>query len=265
MKNKKLLTLAVLCGALLICGCGKTDTAEESKAGQTNQPQPLFYYRDALRYDNIYDAEGRVEERVCFNKDAQMASITKFSYQSDGTYIREYNNEYKLVSESFCTPNEGTLYSHIYKNGNECRYCYLGGVLSEKIEYKDGKPYLSTLYDADGKQTKSITYTADGGVLEYKLYSYNDAGKNTQIDIYDGGDKLKSSVAYEYTAKGYYSSVTTRNGKGEITARTEYVYDETGKQTAELVYKYEGGVAKSYEKWVTDEDGKRVLEGSYDA
>ncbi len=265
MKNKKLLTLAVLCGALLLFGCDKETASEESKTVQANQPQTLLYYTDGLRSDNIYDAEGRVEERVCFNKDAQLISTTRFSYQSDGTYIREYNSEYKLVSESFCTPNEGTLYNHVYKGEGEYRYCYLGGVLSEKIEYKNGKPSLSTLYDSDGTQTKSVTYTTDGEVLEYKLFSYNDAGKNIRVDVYDKEDKLKNSVAYEYTAAGYYSSVTNRNGNGDITARTEYVYDETGKQTAELVYKYEDGAAVSYEKWVTDENGKRVLEGSYDA
>ena len=236
MKNK-ILMLALLCAALLLCGCdGKTD-ASNGNAPTESEDGYYLYYTDGLRYNNICDAEGRVTERVCFDKEGGFVSSTQFSYKEDGILIREYDNEYNLVSHTDCKGDSST--SHIYVN-NVIKYVYRykNSVLLEKVDYVDGYPDLTTVFNEKGVMVKSIKHTKNGGVM--------------------------TETVYEHTEQGYYSSVTTNNAKGETTARTEYIYDDNGKQTAELVYKYENGVAVSYEKWVTDKEGKRVLEGSYD-
>lgn len=264
MKRYKLLTLAVLCAGLLLCGCDSAEKqTDESSTADVAEKATLFY-TNGLVYENLYDAQGRVTERICTDEAGNTVQRVLFTYGKDGTYIKECDNEYKVISESFCTPEKGTVYTHIYGKDGEFRYSYENGVICEKTEYKDEKPILSTVYDSNGRQTKSVSYTPAGEVLDYRVYSYNDLGKNTQVDVYDGKDVLKYSVVYEYTKEGYYASVTTKNCDGVIISLSKYEYDENNKQTAELVYKYKDGVAVSYEKWVTDKDGKRVLEGSYD-
>lgn len=262
MKKRRLLAAALVCASILLCGC--EEKAENTSTDNTSSStEDVLFHTDGQRYDNLYDGEGRVIESVCF-ENGTIAFSTIFQYAEDGTYIKHYDKEHKLVSVNFCTPDKGTVYTDIFGDDNQHRYVYSNGVVIEKINYKNGMPSIGTHYDENGAQIKSVTYDSNGEIAIYKLFSYNDAGKNSRIDTYNGNDVLTGSICYEYTEKGYYSSVITLDGQGLVVGCTEYVYDENGKQKAERVYKYENGVAVSYEEWVTDTDGKKILAGSYD-
>ncbi len=253
---------------LLLClgACGGNDADVTSAPDQSKVKANGYFGTDGQRHFISRDKEGRIISRMCHAEDNSLLYTVIISYEADGTYIREYDGENVLVSESFCTEAAGTVYSQTYKGAEKTKYTYgKNGAITAKTVYKNDIPVLNTVFDESGKQIKSISYDVKGEVSTYKTYSYNDAGRNVRTDIYNGKDALISSVVYEYNDKGYYSSVTTSDGEGLTTDRTVYEYDENGRQTGELKYKYQNGKAVSYEKWVIDSNGKRSLEGTYDA
>lgn len=73
------------------------------------------------------------------------------------------------------------------------------GRLVEEIEYKDGKPDVSTtmVYDADGKKIKEIEKNSSGKLVKTIEYKYEN-GLRTERTTFDANNQIKTKKYYKY-------------------------------------------------------------------
>lgn len=80
-----------------------------------------------------------------------------------------------------------------------------------------------TTYSADGKKLEEIEYNSDGQKWR-KRFTYNEAGKCIQEDIYDERNRLNSIKKFEYNEFGRKKTQTTYNAKGKVVAVKHFEY-----------------------------------------
>lgn len=284
---KKIFFLLFAALALFLCACSG-DEAETSSTSESDivVPGEGYAYTYGGSVYTAYDDEGRTSERIFYDYNGALVSSTSFIYDGEGTTVKEYEGGV-LVAESFCTALNGTEIQTLYSDGIKTEYRYESAVLRSVTQYGEdgltvlftefeadgtysftsysgGLPTLKSVYDADGKQIKSVSYDTGGAISSYKVFAYGEDGKNNRIDSYGADGALLFSALYDYNADGSYKSLTLKDADGVITSLTEYGYDESGRQVTQIKYTYKDGNPVSYEKWVVDEHGNSVLEGVYD-
>jgi len=84
-----------------------------------------------------------------------------------------------------------------------------------------------TTYSPDGKKLEEIEYSATGQKWR-KRFSYNDAGKCIQEDIYDERNRLNSIKKFEYNEFGRKKTQTTYNARGKVVAVKHFEYIISG-------------------------------------
>ena len=80
-----------------------------------------------------------------------------------------------------------------------------------------------TTYSADGKKLEEIEYGSSGQKWR-KRFTYNEAGKCVQEDIYDERNRLNSIKKFEYNEFGRKKTQTTLNAKGKVVAVKHFEY-----------------------------------------
>lgn len=84
-----------------------------------------------------------------------------------------------------------------------------------------------TTYSPDGKKLEEIEYSTTGQKWR-KRFSYNDAGKCIQEDIYDERNRLNSIKKIEYNEFGRKKTQTTYNARGKVVAVKHFEYIISG-------------------------------------
>ena len=80
-----------------------------------------------------------------------------------------------------------------------------------------------TTYSADGKKLEEIEYGSSGQKWR-KRFTYNEAGKCIQEDIYDERNRLNSIKKFEYNEFGRKKTQTTCNAKGKVVSVKHFEY-----------------------------------------
>lgn len=80
-----------------------------------------------------------------------------------------------------------------------------------------------TTYSADGRKLEEIEYGSSGQKWR-KRFTYNEAGKCIQEDIYDERNRLNSIKKYEYNEFGRKKTQTTCNAKGKVVSVKQFEY-----------------------------------------
>ncbi len=298
-----LMLAAVLCGTVA-CKDATPDVSESkiqsvdtnSDASSSENTKTVYSYNDNNIVIQIsFDEENRVVSYKSENLMGDMVSWKALSYANGFTVsektvdgkiaeIRYYNSDGSFKHIDVYT-DEGIVrwsdsadgfaeQTSFDKDGNKTetkgyvgKSAYHADLETQKHVYsilyrKDGTAMLRNEFK-DGVQQKSISYSTTGEISTTKEFVYEN-GKNIRVDQFDAQGKLTIQLLYGYTEKGSYAYTETKQN-GITTEKTEYVYDEAGKQTAELVYKFdEAGNPTEYEKW-TITDGNKTLEGVYAA
>jgi len=108
---------------------------------------------------------------------------------------------------------------------------------------KDGKSFTQnarTVYHADGTYTESVqdvtvreqrevTYSTQKVVIAKKVYLLDPKGQPLQGNIYDGKDQLKARVQFLYDEFGRMSEERMFNLQGEVFQSITFAYDNNGK------------------------------------
>ena len=84
-----------------------------------------------------------------------------------------------------------------------------------------------TTYSPDGKKLEETEYNSEGQKWR-KRFTYNEAGKCIQEDIYDERNRLNSIKKFEYNEFGRKKTQTTYNAKGKVVAVKHFEYIVSG-------------------------------------
>lgn len=112
-----------------------------------------------------------------------------------------------------------------------------------------------TKYSEDKTKVDESSYD-DKGQLRWKnIYKYDAAtGRKLELNQYFASGVLDEKQTYIYNDDGILVEIDTSDVKGEITKKTLYRFDETGKNTETTIYNFVTG-EEEREFYRYDEDG----------
>ena len=241
-------------------GLSLVETYKYNKMGHMTHSQDIFGCETVFTYDSFgrsiekilpgLPAEGSVEpvsikqEFDCFNNPVQTTDpsgrITKTSYNIYGKPIQisypDGSNERNYYNLN------GTLNTHISKNGTETHYDYdcLKRMISKTIISSTGEVLSAESNTYQGLSL--ISHTDPSGVVT--SYTYDGAGRKTSMTA---GNKR---TTYEYDSLGRLNLVKKWSKESQFTAAVkefdfldrvieERVEDETGKVFSKKQYDYD--------------------------
>ncbi len=204
-------------------------------------------------------AEGKVDSVRVYDEEAVLRNIDVYT---DNGLARWTNVSENIAEKTQYNLNGNKIQVYGYE-GSANKYKRLEGEnhIYTVVFREDGSMQLRNEFE-DGVQKKSISYKMDGSIQSAKEFFYNEAGKNIRVDELDANGNVVKQILYGYNENGSYSFTETKTN-GITTDKKEYIYDESGVQTGELVYKFDAeGNPTEYEKW-TVSNGNKTLEGVY--
>lgn len=186
---------------------------------------------DTLKYEFIYDQYGNLKSvLIC-----------------DDEYV---NSVFTALASYDYEENNGNLETLTYGNGVKVQYLYdnldrLVGVCynentEESIIYTYGSNGLvSSAYDVDNSTVYDYYYDGNGSITREKaikngttlyerVYSYNDKGNLTSVNLYCLDENTNPINGVSYTYDDYDRLSSIRNSNGE---RITYTYDAFGRVT----------------------------------
>lgn len=176
-------------------------------------------------------------------------------------------NQNTAVKEEETT--DGVVYS--YSSGGSGNITesktYEGGRVVSRSEYEyweNNRLKTVTVYDASDSisDTWNYIYYSDGGlqrsVRQYNngsmpctdTYDYDENGNVLSLVCRENGNTV-GSVTYSYTDGGKLQLEQTLDKNGDVTAYTEYSFDENGNTTSSHTYMY--GSLSSYKEFVYED------------
>lgn len=212
----------------------------------SNQPRKKTgYYNGVLAWYHIYtydkgkqtgvtayDAGGSETGHVATLYDDYGRQVQSAGYViNDGTLVRTkstYDDSGKMIRQDmFHSPTEHR------PNGNQDYFTFEynnDGQLIKQSHYAQG-------YDSSGNQERSFQ------LREYWVNTYDDNGNKISQIIYDSDDK---EIGYSKFNNGrIVEEVRSWNDGGSVkTSKTEYVYDENGKELYSVHTDVEGNVTR---------------------
>jgi hypothetical protein len=178
----------------------------------------------------------------------------------DGVVERHYSDDGTLIYQSE-TKDDGSVVEWYYdSDGNpSSSYSYdEDGVLTFSEYYNDDGSAFSQDYYEDGILTYSVDYYDDGSREE--LY-YTEDGDILSLFYYDEDGQPIESYEYEYDDLGRRTKTESYNGTGELVSIEEQIYDENGKGSVVLTETADG---VAYETYYYDEDDTLIGWERYD-
>ncbi len=248
------------------------------------------YYKEVLvkYYLYEYDAEGRLYKESDYDSDGTLDDYTVYIYDQNGRVIREddyhedgvldeyhlleYNaqgvltkkttyNESGVLNDSYEYGEDGTLLKKIYNYPGEyyehIEYNMLGAILKSTYEDYEGGARLERVYTRDKDSnllTVSVQYFEDG-VLDFtELYTYNDKGLLSRLDVdYPSSPEYSSYTVYTYNEKGKRIEQSTYQN-GELHERVRFEYNDEGDETKQSFLDKDGNVLSVQVDEYTDEN-----------
>lgn len=106
--------------------------------------------------------------------------------------------------------------------------------------------------------------SGSGGLRSKSVYTYNDAGRLIEENLYGAQGELREKMTYTYDARGINKIVVScYKPTGELRWREDYEYNNAGEKTGYKHYDSQGNL-----EWQTvykyDTNGNIIEEGSYD-
>jgi len=182
------------------------DTAPISIAGRTLVP--VRFISEAFGCEVRWDANTRI---VHINTTAGTTRTERYVSDDGWVYIYSYDANDQWISEASYAP-DGVL---------EWRYEYeynARGWMTKVTGYDRFGVSGWTIYeyDANGNNTKSTWYNANGTISGWNERVFNSNGYTTRSSSFDAAGKLEWRTDYEYNALGYTTRHTDYNDQGLV-------------------------------------------------
>ena len=267
---KKILAL-ILALSLLLCGCGRENSAETTLTPEETAA-PTLETENSGEGEGILDPTTEIRylivKKIVTNDAGQELWGTDYSYDDTGfcTWEREYSNigsaSYSRVNSpdmlgrigsSLFTEADGSQYTvfYTYDDFDRC--------IREDVTYEDGtQEYTEYTYNDHNQYLTLKQYMGGELIMDYGFsYTYDGEGRQVSMDEYLGGE-LMYHVAFTYDAEGREIGTVTSLVNGEIQSRTESHWDGL----TETRYFYSGEDAEPFmvSVFTYDDNGNVVFE-----
>jgi hypothetical protein len=211
------LMLAVTCGAMAGNGPHKNSRAEMGINGNALYVIEYTY--------NIHGGRDGGRQLVC---------IDSITFDKRGNYqdkIRRAGNEYTYFSYYFDVNGYALGWNEYNKalklqgrtaylndrNGNRVERTVF---LNEKMSTKE-----TSKYD-NNRLVEEQSYNSDGSVAEKRVYKYDGAGNNTELEFYNANGDLTQHYLYKYDERGNRIEWRYYDADEFLVALTTYYYDD---------------------------------------
>lgn len=194
----------------------------------------MFYAYD-------FYGSGEIEDSTTYQYDGQGQKVKEFSYGNSTTTTFAYNDQGKILEETWSRPNG---------QGETAKYAYNGS--GDLVEIK----YFTPKGDYDFSRTFELGYDRKGRVIEEKKWEkYTDGS----------ADMLMYHMKYEYNSSDDILVKERLNEDAQVDNRTEFTYDEQGRLILEVDITILDGVEQEREKTVyhLNKSGKTVKDESF--
>ena len=225
MKYRKLIIILLI--AVLLCGCGKTEKAENPYRIKT---QILEQYWEnetkTIRTEYLYNENSQLTELHTFNGeelwytrsftlDKQGNDHGSEAIYADGSRNGERGLTFDgqgrmLTSESYQNEEVNATSEYGYGKDGQITKLYINRIGA--INGEDLKSFVDSTYDQKGKLIRQDIRWEPSGTKEHTLYIYEK-------------DRLLRTENYTFEALNYY---------------TDYTYDETGRIQTAMEYQADG-------------------------
>ncbi|QDQ25733.1 LysM peptidoglycan-binding domain-containing protein [Chitinimonas arctica] len=194
-----------------------------------------FSYDNATRRITVTTAEGIVSSSER-NRHGEIVTLsdgkgqqTRYNYDADGQLTRVTDGLGQSSDKAYDAA--GNLVQTTDANGTVTLYSFDAANRQFKRQVDPAGLNLTTSYTFDGRG-RTVTATDAKGTVTRNEYDRNGQLKAVVVD--DGAGKLNLRTEYSYDAQGHTLSVTQGAGKPEAQT-TQYVYDNLGRRTQEIV------------------------------
>lgn len=279
----KIIIGAFLALTLCLCACSKDGEDSETTAKENDHPengvhyvysdggnsdrvsQSITYEEGEEIYRNDYDYwdNGKLKS-ITTTVDGEQTDVWYYNYGEGGVLsqmVREYTEEGEKWRADYrynedCTMSEESYYREDSFAGG-FRYSYNENsdpALEEQLDANgDVIAYKEYTFDDAGRCVSSADYMY-GSLIETGIYEYDGDGKLMGIKYYQVGDTLASEVRNEYDEKGNLVKILNCDFDGTVLGHTECLYDENGFNYRDIIYQ-DGTPLYCYDY---TEDGARI-------
>ncbi len=190
--------------------------------------------------------------REAVKKDALLGTFYKQRYL-------EFTASGKLQKE-IITRGDGAL-------DHKRVYYFIDDIHCVSMEYKDARPILNKthIYENDerGRHIKRIEKNSEEEVTRIWEFEYDDERMVKKLEKNPDGS-LRNYWVLKYTPEGQIKTNTHYNAKDEFQVEREWVYNEDGHMTLEMIRNKNGTVTGDF-RFTPDENGRPVEEEFFTA
>ena len=281
MKYKIITALLAL--SLLLCACSKDNGDADTTAPEADHPENGVHYvysdggnsdrvsqsityedgEEIYRNDYDYWDNGKLKS-ITTTVDGEQTDVWYYNYGESGALsqmVREHTEAGEKCRDDYrynedCTLSEENFYKEdVFVGG--LRYSYNDNgdtTLEEQLDANgDVITYREYSFDENGLTVSSADYMY-GSLIETGIYEYDEEGKLLGIKYYQVGDTLTSEIRNEYDEKGNLVKILNCDADGTVLSHTECLYDENGFNYRDIIYQ-DGTPLYCYDY---TEDGARI-------
>lgn len=260
----KALAFALL-SLILLSGCTSHSDKLPAVTTENDRPENGVYYEysdgggsdrinAAITYENgkeikrneyDYWDDGKLKTIVAKENDT-VTDTWNYNYSPEGILsqmVRQYTEDGCEYKDDYRYDNKGKLTGiSIYEDGEFCggqRFSYneKGDTTLEEVLDANGDviTYTEYVFDDSGKTVSSNQYMY-GSKTAYSSYEYDEKGILLSISYYGSSDALTRRVVNEYDEKGNIKKVLTYSPEGVVVSYTECLYDDDGFNYRDIYY-----------------------------
>lgn len=240
--------------AVLICtfvSCKNSDTVETDTKTETDTETSVSESK-GVTYEAVYDEEGNQNGQKVISSDGTLKSEEKWDRLNRVTDISLYNADGTKDAEEHMTFSEDgdTPTSYI-----TVKYHYTEGTSSLEN-------YNKSYYNEKKQLTDSLSYNADGSLINMCKYGYDDVGNTISEEYYGSNYGLEHSKEYVYNDNDMLVEEIGKDSSGNIVSLTKYEYNDDGNIEKQLECDADGS-ARSYCLYVYGVEGAAPEEQIY--
>jgi len=226
-----------------------------------------------LELYNKHDAKGRLVESFEKNYEDEVEEKTIFEYDGAGRLISEaqyYNDEFfeKTVNKYNV---DGFLIEAATYDGDETQVIRQTREYNTQKQntlirhYEDGELFweIKRIYGVGKEPVEELTTLFKEKSTQKTIHAYNEAGKRTKTEVFDGKGNLLHTTEDEYDVNGNLISQTDIDVGGSATHTIHTnVYDENNRLIETEIYDANNKFLSSKEIYAYNENG-RVVEHEF--
>ncbi len=201
------------------------------------QNQTIYSYDDAARRMTVTTPEG-VEVTTVHNRDGQVFTVSD-SAGATTTYHYDANGQLQSVSDDM-----GAIESRTYDRGGRLETVVDGREVTMRLQYDAANRVLTRTQDFGGLALRtSFEYDGQGRVFRVTepgnrvtRTNYYADGQVHEVIVDENGLAIRTEYHYDLT-KNVVTVTENADGAGphDQPRRTEYVYDDLGRRTRQIV------------------------------